>query len=73
MIRGVIPFYCSECGNRFIAIDVELGASVFSAPVRCGRCGSMHTRPWSILPAAIANRSYKAIWKKMDEEAKGDL
>ena len=66
MVRGVITFYCSECENRFEGIDTEWYCMVFTAPLKCPRCGSWHTRPWSILPAKIANKIYKNIWEFND-------
>ena len=70
MIRGIIPFKCSECGKRFMAPDVELYATAFSEPQPCPKCGSMHTRPWSIWPTFIEDYHYRPIWKFVDERNK---
>lgn len=70
MVRGILPFYCSECGKHFMGPDIELGASVLSAPLECPRCGSWHTRPGSPLPAKIANQKYKKIWELTDNQKK---
>ncbi len=67
MLRGFIRFYCSECGESFTGPDIEFAATVWTAPLKCPHCGSWHTRPWSILPAALANLKYKLIWKMCDE------
>lgn len=67
MVRGKLPFFCSECNKKFIAIDMELAASVLSQPVKCPRCGSWHTRPWSPLPKMIADLRYKSIWEAIDK------
>lgn len=70
MVFGNIPFYCSECNNKFMGMAAEWYASAFVAPVKCPRCGSWHTRPWSILPSQIADLRYKAIWKTIDQNKK---
>mgnify|MGYP002314048516 CR=1 FL=1 len=57
MVRGTIPFKCSECGKRFMSLGIEWNAIVFSAPQKCPGCGSMHTRPWSISPSFIQRYS----------------
>ena len=61
MVTGVLPFYCANCRNRFMGIAAEWCASAIVAPVMCPKCGSNHTRPWSILPAKIANAKYVKI------------
>ena len=66
MLRGIKCFYCSECGKRFFGPDLELGATALSQPLRCPHCGKWRTRPWTVLPAKIANRAYKAVWDRMD-------
>lgn len=63
-----ILFYCSECRNRFKGVASEWCATAFVAPVKCPKCGSWHTRPWSPLPATVANLRYKRIWKTIDEK-----
>lgn len=70
MIRGKLLFYCSKCRKRFIGIDIEWSATVFSTPLKYPQCGSWHTRPWSPLPAKIANREYKDIWELTDNQQK---
>lgn len=62
-----IPFYCSECSTRFSGMAMEWYAMAYTAPVKCPKCGSWHTRPWSLLPAKIANLRYASIWKNIDE------
>lgn len=66
MIRGALLFYCSECGKRFMGMDIEWNATSFSTPLTCPRCGSCHTRPWSLAPAQVANLRYKPIWDQID-------
>ena len=66
MVRGTTLFYCAGCRGRFMGLDVELAASILSQPLKCPHCGSWHTRPWSLLPARIADRQYEKIWANMD-------
>lgn len=68
MIRGMKLFYCSKCGKRFMGMDVEWCASILSAPLQCPQCDSWHTRPWSLLPARIADMEYKGVWRMIDED-----
>lgn len=68
MVRGPKLFYCSECRKRFVGVDIEYGASIFSAPIKCPQCGSWHTRPWSLLPVKVANLMYKKIWEANDRD-----
>lgn len=70
MITGMLPFYCSECHNRFIGIAAEWCAMAYIAPLKCPKCASWHTRPWSPLPARIANLRYKKIWEIIDDQNK---
>ncbi len=51
-----------------MGIAVEWYATAFIAPVKCSKCGSLHTRPWSPLPAKIANIHYKGIWMTIDKK-----
>ena len=41
MLRGTKKFKCGQCGHVFEGPDVELNATVASAPVPCPKCGSM--------------------------------
>lgn len=70
MITGPVLFYCSECGGRFLGLGAEWCATAFVAPVKCPKCGSWHTRPWSLAPARIANLRYKHIWEYIDNNKK---
>lgn len=45
MIRGPKIFKCDNCKKIFVGMDIELGATVFSVPLKCPRCSSMHTKP----------------------------
>ena len=41
MLRGTKKFKCDHCGHVFIGPDLELNATVASAPVPCPKCGNM--------------------------------
>lgn len=38
MLRGAVIVTCPHCGKTFIAPDIELGATSYSAPVTCPQC-----------------------------------
>ena len=38
MLRGIIRVTCPHCGKTFVAPDIELGATIESAPVTCPNC-----------------------------------
>lgn len=63
MIRGNTIFRCTNCGKIFSAPDVELNATIFSAPQLCKRCGSIRTYPISNI---LFKSFYKKIWEKME-------
>lgn len=60
MYRGMNIFRCTQCGKIFVAPDVELGATVYSVPMPCKRCGSIRTLP-------IFKSFYKSIWEDMEK------
>ncbi len=68
MVIGTIPFKCSECGKRFMTLNIEWNATVFSAPQKCPGCGSMHTRPWSIPPSFIQDGQHRKKWRYYEEQ-----
>lgn len=71
MIRGTTRFKCNECGNKFTGIDMEWCATVYTVPVRCPQCGSMHTYPvriTSLFGLFGPDPIYRAIWKGLDKE-----
>lgn len=51
MYRGTTTFTCDNCGNRFLAPDIEWNMTIFSVPQPCPKCGSLHTYqgvlPWN--------------------------
>lgn len=64
MFRGRCILRCDNCGKVFRDMDIELIATVFTAPQKCPRCGSMHTMPL-FLP--FYRPFYKKIWKDIDK------
>ena len=65
MIRGKTTFKCDNCGNEFIGIDAELAATVFTAPVKCPKCGSIRTYPPGLF--GLNKMFYKKIWGAMEK------
>lgn len=64
MIRGKIPFRCTDCHKVFIGLDIEWQATALSMPVPCPKCGSKHT-----LPLLASKDEYERIW---DDMGKGE-
>ena len=58
-------FVCDDCGNKFKGLDCELGATILTAPVRCPKCGSMHTMPGGGKFLFGKNNPYRIIYKKI--------
>ena len=71
MLRGITKFTCDDCGNKFMALDMEWNATVFTAPARCPKCGSMHTYPSGGL-FGWKKSFYRKIWKSVDDRNKTD-
>lgn len=68
MMLGTTTFKCDECGNRFIGFAAEWRATRFIAPVRCPKCGSMHTYPAGLgnLGGIFGPGFYRKIWDSQD-------
>ena len=65
MLRGIKTFVCDNCGHEFKGMDIEWNATVLSQPLKCPNCGSMHTRPASVLGS---NKPfYRKIWELIDK------
>lgn len=45
MIRGETTFICTQCKNKFTAMDIEYHCMAFSCPMPCPHCGSIRTLP----------------------------
>lgn len=70
MVFGTTTFKCDNCGERFEGIAAEWCATANIAPVKCPKCGSMHTYPIgirNIMGILGPNSIYKKIWSTMDE------
>ena len=70
MVRGTTRFKCNECGHKFTGMDMEWNTTIYTAPVRCPQCGSMHTYPAGMtnwFGAFGPTPIYRNIWKTMDE------
>lgn len=69
MYRGIIKFVCNDCGNKFKAPDIEWGATIYSVPQPCPKCGGMHTKPaWFFNFLSLPeNFTYKRLWKEIDK------
>lgn len=65
MVRGKTIFICTKCKKIFWAPDVEYGATVYSMPMPCKRCGSIRTLPLLQLTAYLF---YKGVWKNMEQQ-----
>ena len=77
MLRGLYKYVCKDCGHKFIGADIELNATAASVPVKCPKCGSMHTYPSSYNIAfplgglfGLKKSFYRKIWKLLDEQCK---
>ena len=70
MVFGTTTFKCDECGNRFVGPATEWCATVYIAPVRCPKCGSMHTYPVALsnLWGILTPETYKKIWESIDNK-----
>ena len=67
MFRGITLFKCTQCGKRFIGLDIELAATVYSMPLKCPKCGSIRTRP-SRLFGGGSSSIYEKIWEDMEKK-----
>lgn len=69
MYRGTKLFKCTECGKKFFAPDIELGATALSMPQSCPKCNSVRTMPFSLF-SFIEKSMYKDIWEQMENNKK---
>lgn len=61
MLRGIRIFRCGKCKKIFWGFDTEWHAMVLLAPLKCPKCGSMHTKP-----LFEGKGIYEVIWKDLD-------
>ena len=66
MVRGLTLMKCTECGKRFGGLNIELGTTALSQPLRCPKCGSVRTRPSRLLNPFTSDTTYKKIWDQME-------
>ena len=71
MLRGITTFVCDDCGQKFKGMDCEWGATIYTYPVRCPNCGSMHTCPPGFLN--LNKNIYRKLWKSLDESNQGEI
>ena len=72
MLRGIRTYVCKDCGHKFKALDMEWNATAASYPVKCPKCGSMHTYPSGYIIGGLFGLKksfYRKIWKSMDERS----
>jgi DNA-directed RNA polymerase subunit RPC12/RpoP len=69
MYRGQTLFKCTQCGKRFMGPDIELAATVLTAPCKCPQCGSIRTRPSRLvnLFSWTSDFTYRKIWEDMEK------
>ena len=67
MLRGITTFKCTQCGHTFKAPDVVYMATVYAMPQKCPKCGSIQTRPDSLL-GKLKEEGYRKIWEKMEKQ-----
>ncbi len=70
MLRGITLFKCTQCGKRFIGPDMELIATVYSAPCKCPQCGSFRTRPSRLVNPFVSTSLYNKVWEEMETKKK---
>lgn len=66
MFRGMTEFVCNDCGHKFVGMDCEYQATVYTAPVKCPKCGSWHTLPSGSFLGQLKT-VYRDIWKSIDK------
>ena len=47
MLRGTTTFVCKDCEHTFKGMDIEDNATIYSMPMKCPKCGSMHTKVYA--------------------------
>lgn len=75
MVRGIITFKCTNCGETFKDYDVEYCATNYTYPQPCKYCKSIRTRPYStfreiisILGIGNPDLIYDKIWDSMESQ-----
>lgn len=68
MLRGMTTSKCSQCGHRFVAMDIEWNATVFSVPMPCPKCNSIRTYSSGLFSIFDNKSAYKEIWEQMEKD-----
>lgn len=69
MVFGTTTFKCDDCGHKFVGMAAEWCATSYIEPVKCPKCGSMHTYPsgWrNPIGQLFGPGFYRQIWKCND-------
>lgn len=69
MLSGTTEFKCDICGAHFSSMAIEWNATAYLSPMRCPKCGSLHTYPiglYNLRGLLGPGPIYKMIWKEMD-------
>ena len=65
MLRGFTKFKCPKCRETFVGPDMELGASAFTAPLPCPKCGCKECLPKdSWFQLSEIGQSMRKKWKE---------
>ena len=65
MFRGKTFFRCTQCGKIFVATDIEYGATIYSCPQPCKRCGGIRTL---LVLHTIFISVYEKLWENMKKK-----
>ena len=64
MLKGYVTFLCDDCGHQFEEIGLVWKDTSLVTPVKCKKCGSMHTCPK--ITAWLDRMRYTVLWKQME-------
>ena len=69
MLRGITTFVCKDCEHTFKGMDIEDNATIYSMPMKCPKCGSLHTKVWlfsgmidPVAPNPLEQLKYKVVY-----------
>ena len=65
MFRGMTKFTCDDCGNKFMGMDCEWRCTVYTAPVKCPKCGSLKTHITRSLLFDMYKEACKEFFRNM--------
>ena len=64
MLKGYVTFVCDDCGHQFEEIGLVWKDTSLVTPVKCKKCGSMHTCPK--ITSWLDRMRYTVLWKQME-------